>query len=107
MQQGTLLRTLFRNKGVPQGTLSRTLSRDMGARQGTLSRTLSLDKVRDKVTCCTPYRANTKRPISIIVMTIGNCKQGTDKGQLAISCNQVIRSATRRKAVHKVQTHMP
>ena len=46
---------------------------------------------------------NTKGPISII----GNCKQGKDKGQLAISCNQVIRSATRRKAVHKVQTHVP
>ena len=94
-------------QGVQQGTLSRTLSRDKGARQGTLSRTLSRDKVRDKVPCCTPYRANTKGPISIIVMTIGNCKQGKDKGQLAISCNQVIRSATRRKAVHKVQTHVP
>ena len=67
----------------------------------------SRDKVRDKVPCCTPYRANTKGPISIIVMTIGNCKQGKDKGQLAISCNQVVRSATRRKAVHKVQTHVP
>ena len=50
MQQGTLSRTLLRNKGVQQGTLSRTLLRD---------------KVRDKVPCCTPYRANTKGPISI------------------------------------------
>ena len=49
--------------------------------------------------CCT----NTKGPISII----GNCKQGKDKGQQAISCNQVICSATRRKAIHKVQTHVP
>ena len=49
--------------------------------------------------CCT----NTKGPISII----GNCKQGKDKGQLAISCNQLIRSVTRRKGAHKVQIHVP
>ena len=49
--------------------------------------------------CC----ANTNGPISII----GNCKDGKDKGQLAISCNSLICSATRRKAVHKVQTHLP
>ena len=40
-----------------QGTLSRTLSRDKGARQGTLSRTLLRDKVRDKVPYRVPYRA--------------------------------------------------